>query len=322
MWAFNKFKDYLIISRQEYILPVGIPIGGITVLLAISSFAEALAKIYFIAAAGSVLLLSNFLGSKVNCLSDYESDKNYKRDGILYKSNFSKAIDSIGRNNVKKIIILEIIITFIIVLMLTVVLSKIILIELWLVGLVLAIAYSTKPLKFKGRGVLNIITLTLILFILPVTFIYYTIRESMEFSHFIVLAGFGVQVCALILENELEDYPEDKNLNVRNPCVLLGIGKTSYVSLVLIILSSIFLLIYIFTSLEFSSIYLPLFFLAYSYVSYKFYEMFKLSMKYQSTESEEVIIKIKKLGSTLPRWLFWIGFPLFIALTVNLYIRV
>ena len=320
--AFNKFKQYLIISRHEYILPAGISIGGITILLAISSFSELLTKIYFLLAGGCVLNLSNFIGSKINCISDYESDKKYERVGIVHKSKFPRAIDSIGRNNIIRIIIFEIIITFIIVTWLAIVLTRIILLELWLLGLALAMAYSIKPLRFKGRGVLNIITLTLILYVLPVTFVYYIIREAMNFFHFLVLAGFGAQVCAMILENELEDYPEDKTLNDRNPCVRWGIKKTAYVGLLLTVLSALFLIVVLFTVLKYSYMFMPIFILCYSYASYKLYKMYKLCSEYESTEREETMIKIKKLGSTLPMWLFWIGFPLLLTLLINLFLGV
>ena len=316
--AFNKFKQYLIISRREYIFSAGIPIGGITVLLAISSFSELFSKIYFILVGCFVLNLSNFIGSKINCLSDYESDKNYEREGIVNKSRFPRAIDSIGRNNVTRIIVVEMFITFSIITWLVLELSKIILLELWLFGVVLAIAYSVKPLRFKGRGLLNTITLTLILYVLPVTFVYLIIRDSMSFFHFLVLSGFGIQVSTLILENELEDYPEDKAANDRNPCVRWGPKKTAYVGLLLTVLSALFLITVLFAVLKYSYMFIPLFIVCYSYVFYKFYVMYKLCSEYESTEREEIMIKIKKTGSALPTWLFWIGFPLLLTLLINL----
>lgn len=135
---------------------------------------------------------------------------------------------------------------------------------------------------------------------------------------FLVLMAFYGQACSITLENELEDYPEDKKFNIRNPCVLWGVKQTAFVGLLLTTLSSIFLVIVYFVFLKYSYIFIPVFILCYSYVIYNLYKTYLLCSEYELTKSDETMIRIKIMGRKLPLWLFWIGIPLILAPVINL----
>jgi 4-hydroxybenzoate polyprenyltransferase len=111
-------------------------------------------------------------------------------------------------------IAVEIVVASSIVIYLAITESRIALVVLWVVGLFLVGAYSLEPLRFKRRGFLNLVTLALILYFLPSLYIYYAMAPQLKMLPLLALLGFSTQMIGLLLVNQIEDYHEDKQIQI------------------------------------------------------------------------------------------------------------
>lgn len=172
------------------------------------------------------LVLTNLQGLHINMLSDYKLDKKHK-----YKKHLPAAIDALGKNTFKIIFLSECIIAFLLVLYLTVTLNKSILLIMWLIGFFLGLAYSLEPFRFKSNPVLHPITLVMVLCVLPMVWVYYIFASVITLPFILFCVGIAIGVIALVLPADLNDYPEDNAMGVRNLTQTLGPLRSSKFSI-------------------------------------------------------------------------------------------
>ncbi|RLE79810.1 MAG: hypothetical protein DRJ51_07040 [Thermoprotei archaeon] len=114
----------------------------------------------------------------------------------------------------------------------------------YLSSIVLAMFYSTPPLRFKGRPVLDLLSHSLFFGILLVLQGYYLVGKGVPEPPLLALVG--VYSVFLELRNELEDYYADKLAGYNTTVVLLGLNRglklLSMISIAVVSLSGMLLL--------------------------------------------------------------------------------
>jgi 4-hydroxybenzoate polyprenyltransferase len=184
---------------------------------------DAYSAVLFLASA-AVLVLSYLQGVHVNMLSDYAIDRNYKRF-------LPDAIDALGRNTFKVIFLIECIAAFFLVLFLSIWLGKAVLLVLWLIGVMIGLAYSLEPLRLKSNPVLNMTSLILVLCIFPMVWVYFMFASSITVAFGLFCVGMALGVIGFVVPTELEDYPEDKEARIRTLTQVLGPHRASILAI-------------------------------------------------------------------------------------------
>src|SRR5215216_6493116 len=233
----SKIWAFLVVSRVEFMV-MGIPVIAVSALLAASRLNDLMRDgAVRLGLLTAVWYLAYWISSQVNCLADYELEKHYK-------SRLPRSIDILkGPRTIWWMVTVETVAASAIVVYLAITESRIGLVVLWVVGLFLVGAYSLEPLRFKRRGFLNLVTLALILYFLPSLYIYYAMAPNMKILSLLALLSFSTQMIRLLLVNQIEDYHEDKKMNVLTSTVRWGLKKASMVSLLFTAVTSVVLLI-------------------------------------------------------------------------------
>src|SRR5215208_7966203 len=223
--ALTKIWAFMLVSRVEFMV-MGIPVIALSALLAASRPYDLMGdNAVRLGLLTTVWYLAYWISSQVSCIADYELDKHYK-------SRLPRSIDILkGPRTIWLMITVETVVASTIVAYLSSTESRIGLVVLWVAGLFLVGAYSLEPLRFKRRGFLNLVTLSLILYFLPSLYIYYAMAPQMRILPLLALLGFSTQMIGLLLVNQIEDYHEDKEMNVLTSTVRWGLKKASLVAL-------------------------------------------------------------------------------------------
>lgn len=179
-----------------------------------------------------VWYLSHAIGSQVNCLADYELDRQYKL-------RLAQAVDYLGRRVIWGLVLVESFLALLVTLHMVGLTGKPLLTVLWIIGWLVTLGYSLEPIRFKRRGFLNPISLLLVLYILPITYGYVALKNTGNIMVIILLAAIGLQMLSLILMNEVEDIAEDEAHNIETPCVRYGLWHVVAVALPLFIVGAI-----------------------------------------------------------------------------------
>jgi 4-hydroxybenzoate polyprenyltransferase len=198
--------------------------------------------------------------------------------------------------------------------------SRIGLVVLWVVGLFLVAAYSLEPLRFKRRGFLNLVTLSLILYFLPSLYSYYTMAPHMKLLPLLALLGFSTQMIGLLLVNQIEDYHEDKQMNVLTSTVRWGLKKASMVSLLFTAVMSVVLLI-VFSMLArtpYVFIGVAGMLVAYAATLRYHFKLFQAATSWEATHTQAAAQRVRQLASQVPLWFFVSGMPLVLVAGLNL----
>jgi 4-hydroxybenzoate polyprenyltransferase len=250
----------------------------------------------------------------VNCIADYELDK-------TYKSRLPRAIDILkGPRTIWLMITVETVVASAIVVYLAISESRIGLVVLWVVGLFLIGAYSLEPLRFKRRGFLNLVTLSLILYFLPALYIYYAMAPQMKILPLLALLGFSTQMIGLLLVNQIEDYHEDKQMNVLTSTVRWGLKKASLVSLLFTVVMSVVLLI-VFSRLArtpYAFIGVAGMLVAYAATLHYHFKLFQAATSWEVTHDKAAAQRVRQLAAQVPLWFFVSGLPLVLVAGLNL----
>jgi len=171
-----------------------------------------------------LLFVCQCFGSGINSLYDLRLDSKYK-------SHLSSAVETLGKNNLKYILIFESIIIISIGVHLSIWLGRPILLFLVVIGMFFAIAYSADPFRFKGRGVLNSITLFLILFFIPAAVSWFVVRATISISIAVIIIGYSLLQYGITIIQTAEDYSEELSERVRTPPVVMGLSRALSVSI-------------------------------------------------------------------------------------------
>jgi 4-hydroxybenzoate polyprenyltransferase len=302
-------RAFLVLSRVEFMV-MGIPVIALSALLAVSRpndlMGDGAVRLGLLAA---VWYLAYWISSQVNCIADYELDK-------TYKSRLPRSIDILkGPRTIWAMITVEIVVASAIVAYLATTESRLGLVVLWVVGLFLVGAYSLEPLRFKRRGFLNLVTLALILYFLPALYIYYAMAPQMKILPLLALLGFSTQMIGLLLVNQIEDYHEDKEMDVLTSTVRWGLMKASMVSLLFTAVMSVVLLI-VFGMLArnpyaFAGIALML--VAYAATLRYHLNLFRAATSWEVTHEQAAAQRVRQLAAQVPLWFFVTGMPLVVA---------
>lgn len=217
-----RIRDILIVSRYEFMF------GGIFFLFVVSALASStwsrLSDNLFLIFCGSILwYLSHMIGSQVNCISDYEFDRKNK-------SHLSDAVDRLGHKTIWIFIHIESLLSLVVTFYMVWLTAQPVLTILWLIGYAITMGYSLEPVRFKRRGLLNPLSLLMVLYVLPVSYGYLTLKYDADILIIVLLATVGFQMLSLIIMNALEDVPEDNSHDIKTPFVLYGVRSTSLIA--------------------------------------------------------------------------------------------
>jgi len=310
----SKIWAFLVVSRVEFMV-MGIPVIAISALLAASRLDDLMGdgavRLGLLAA---VWYLAYWISSQVNCIADYELDKHYK-------SRLPRSIDILkGPRTIWWMIVVETLVASAIVVYLAITESRVGLVVLWVVGLLLIGAYSLEPLRFKRRGFLNIVTLSLILYFLPALYIYYAMAPQMKILPLLALLAFSTQMIGLLLVNQIEDYHEDKQMNVLTSTVRWGLKKASLVALLFTAVISVVLLV-VFSMLAktpYALASVAAMLVAYAATLRYHFTLFEAASSWEATHAQAAAQRVRQLAAQVPSWFFVAGLPLVVVAGLNL----
>jgi 4-hydroxybenzoate polyprenyltransferase len=313
----SKIWAFLVVSRVEFMV-MGIPVIALSALLAASRPSDLMGGVAVrLGLLTAVWYLAYWISSQVNCLADYELDKRYK-------SRLPQSIDILkGPTTIWLMITLETLVASAIVVYLAISESRVGLVVLWVVGLFLIAAYSLEPLRFKRRGFLNLVTLSLILYFLPALYIYYAIAPYMKTLPLLALLGFSTQMIGLLLVNQIEDYHEDKQMNVLTSTVRWGLKKASLVSLLFTSVMSVGLLV-VFSMLAtnpYAFVSVALILVAYVATLRYHFKLYEAATSWEATHAQVAAQRVRLLAAQVPLWFFVAGMPLVLVVGLNLSFR-
>jgi 4-hydroxybenzoate polyprenyltransferase len=304
----------LLVSRVEFMV-MGIPVIALSALLAASRpsdlMGDGTVRLELLTA---VWYLAYWISSQMNCLADYELDK-------IYKSRLPRSIDILkGPRTIWWMIVVEVVIASAIVVYLAITESRVGLVALWVVGLLLIGAYSLEPLRFKRRGFLNLVTLSLILYFLPALYIYYAMAPHMKILPLLALLGFSTQMIGLLLVNQIEDYHEDREMNVLTSSVRWGLKKASLVALSFTgVMSAVLLVVFsILARTPYAFLGVALMLVAYAATLRYHFKLFEAASSWEATHAQAAAQRVRRLAAQVPLWFFVAGIPLVVVAGLNL----
>ena len=300
---FEAVRSLGTVSRAEFLLPnlgsliMGLAWGAIPS----TSFGD---LVVMIVLSFAIINVSSAIGAQANTLSDRDLDSKDAR-----KEQLVEAMNSLGADRLKGVLIVEFALTLILVFLFMVVQQKPILLLLWVVGICLGCAYSLPPVRLKSRSWLAPISLILVLAVFPVLFAYYTFTTEMNLFFLLSLAGLALTVYGVIIPTEIRDYFGDKAMGIETMTVRLGLVKASLLSIVLLAAGAVLAGTAFF--LEWASgqhLWLIVFLLAIPvavlFVLREFKRLYSLSKKLASSKSQSSLAEeIVSLSARNPRWI-------------------
>ncbi len=209
------FVFLLRIRRVEFRI-AEIPILAIPVLLLVRE--SSVLKTFAFWEGILIFFLLFAFGDMINCLADRDLD-------AVYKPHLSEAVYGLGVRFVTFQIIASAVLAVFLSIHLSWTLNRWSLLVLVIAGLALGTAYSFKPLQVKGRGLLQLVCLWLIIFVGPMLFVALLVNAEPSAAILIFAACYGVLQMGVILVNTAEDYPEDLAANIRTTIVALGLRQ-------------------------------------------------------------------------------------------------
>ena len=300
---FETIKSLGTVSRAEFLLP---NLGSLIMGLAWGAIPSTSIGdlVVMIILSFTVINLSSAIGAQANTLSDRELDSKDER-----KKQLVEAMNSLGANQLKKVLIIEFALTIILVFIFMAIQQKPILLLLWIVGICLGCAYSLPPTRLKSRKWLAPISLILVLAIFPVLFAYYTFTTEMNPFFLMSLAGLALTVYGVIIPTEIRDYFGDKAMGIETMTVRLGLVKASLLSIVLLTAGAILTGTAFFLEWSYGQhLWLIVFLLAIPvavlFVLRKFNKLYSLSKKLASSKSQSSLAEdIVSLSAHNPQWI-------------------
>ncbi|GEM_PF-3037375 len=303
----NKIVASLIAHRIEF-TPVTIAITLSFMVINIESIEELFslpAILTFI-----MVNIATYWGSIYNVYYDYELDK---KNNV--KKRLSDAIDKTGPGLLRFYLFSEPIIFLLLGFWISRLIENYTPLLLLLIGTFFTIAYSKEPLRFKRRGVLNSISLFLIIMFLPPLYGYFVMNNSaLAIADIILILGMAFVEYGLGLYYTTVDYSEDKLDNIITPSVKLGVTKSVIVSLYLIALGILFYFVGYTNRIDFSYISLTIAVLG-AFVPFIWIIIYLIKGK-NDNQLEEII---KHNESYIPAWVAISAFAVLIANLIHLF---
>jgi 4-hydroxybenzoate polyprenyltransferase len=132
--------------------------------------------------------------------------------------------------------------------------------------------------------------------------------------------GFSTQMIGLLLVNQIEDYHEDKEMNVLTSTVRWGLKKASLVSLLFTVVMSVVLLI-VFSRLArtpYAFIGVAGMLVAYAATLHYHFKLFRAATSWEVTHTQAAAQRVRQLAAQVPLWFFVSGLPLVLVAGLNL----
>jgi 4-hydroxybenzoate polyprenyltransferase len=253
-----------------------------------------------------VITIVSLIGAQLNTLSDRELDS---KDPL--KKTLTQNLQKLGTWNVETAILFELLLSGILVSVLTLMRGEATQLAIYLLALFLTYAYSSRPLRLKGRSILSMISLSLALSVLPAIFIYLTFTNELSTLFILFLSGQTLTVYSLIIPTETRDYFGDKAMKQKTMAVWLGLTRSTLFAITLLTVGatlsiSAFLMTPTFMNNPLMMLTPIVMIGADVYILGSFKQLYKLS-KMQVVEEGDVkgVIgeKVVKLSAENPRWI-------------------
>jgi 4-hydroxybenzoate polyprenyltransferase len=143
---------------------------------------------------------------------------------------------------------------------------------------------------------------------------------QMKVLPLLALLGFSTQMIGLLLVNQIEDYHEDKEMNVLTSTVQWGLKKASLVSLLFTAVMSAVLLI-VFSMLAtnpYALVAVALMLVAYAATLRYHLDLFRTASSWEVTPEQAAAQRVRQLAAQVPLWFFVAGMPLVLVAGLNL----
>jgi 4-hydroxybenzoate polyprenyltransferase len=249
-----------------------------------------------------IWLFGHWVGSSINCLADYPVD----RLDTGRKARLAIAIDRAGVRPLLIINLAEAIAATAISIWLALRFGKPLLPVFWLAGLIIAYFYSFDPIRLKRRNLLNPISLTTIVYVMPFAFGYHLLSPTWRLFDVAVLFTYSVQIGASFFADEVPDHDEDKAMDVRTPCVVYGRRAASLLAAAFYIVSCLSsLALYAYETEVWAAgraIMLIVAATLYSWVLWKYLSLARISKSIDEAKTvpvrKEGIMRLKKVSNT------------------------
>lgn len=216
-------RDSVRIRRPEFMV-AEIPIFFVAALVS-GLTGSTLASFRFAELFALFFLLFHF-GDMANCLADRDLD-------AIYKTRLAEAVRGLGVRRVTTQIVMTAALAIALAVDLTLATGRPLILGLVLLGLFLGHQYSFGPLRFKTRGVLQILALVLLIFVGPM----WLVAEVLGAGHtnLDLFFAYGAMQQGTILINTAEDMPEDREAGIHTSAIQLGMRSTLLAALVLVV---------------------------------------------------------------------------------------
>lgn len=154
----------------------------------------------------------------INCYFDIDVDR-------LRKKELQRAVSYFGLGIMKIILLSELLLTVILAL------------YLWwrghfevallaILGLFLGWAYSSPPLRIKGKGTLGPAPVIVGVYVLPIIAGYIMVEKEFTMLFILFVMGYAVMNLGINLVNICEDFSEDKKLGIKTIAHVMGLRNT------------------------------------------------------------------------------------------------
>ncbi len=151
----------------------------------------------------------------INCLYDLEVDKKYKK----YLAN---AVEFLGRDKIKIILVLESFLIFFLIFILSE-MSYRITASIAVLGYILSIVYSAPPFRMKARGFLSPFPCIIGLYTLPLLGGWFLFNTTLPPYFLVFVISYALMNEGITLVNTCEDYSEDLKEGIKTWAHVFGL---------------------------------------------------------------------------------------------------
>ncbi|WP_338772854.1 UbiA family prenyltransferase [Nocardia vulneris] len=224
----QKFRYALRIRRLEF-LPVHLSVILTAAFLGAASADQLISgKTLAVVVA---FLLGLHAGNMANCVADRELD-------LIYKGRLAEAVDGLGKRNIVIQIVTHIVLVLLLGAYVTASSGHWEIAVLGVVWIVVGFEYSLPPLRLKGAGVFQSVTLASTIALLPGIMMIRAIGTVPEWAAFVAFLGYTTAMTMVNLINQTEDIPEDAKFGIMTSARALGLTGTVTTALVLVVIGA------------------------------------------------------------------------------------
>jgi 4-hydroxybenzoate polyprenyltransferase len=292
-------KTLRTLSRVEFV-PANFASLIIALAWAYKAGMDALGLVLPMFLAFAVISLVSIAGAHFNTYSDAELDKKDPTKGALVG-----ALASFGKGRLRGLMILEVFTSAFFLVALFWIRPNPALLVAYAIAIFFAYAYSLPPFRFKGRSILAMCSLMLVLSIIPITFTYMVVSPRIGPLFVLFLAGQCMIIYGLIIPTEIRDHDWDKGMGIRTMTVWLGLKRAtlfgmSLLALGLFLMGTAFALQAFYMGFALVGVFLVVPVVAIAYVIKQFSAIYSLMGANQGGPAMEGIVA---LASRNPKWI-------------------